>query len=161
MIDGYVAQMTEFLDFDIISLTFRDERGTETVIAVVSDPIDIINGIDPPADMPTNTSKNWWDELTEAVKALIISAIAVVVVVLILLFVAPRLLWAWIKIIAKFLWGLIKKVAKWIRNGICLPFKGIKALANKKKGKSVKPVRAKSKKKGKSVKPVKAKSKRK
>ena len=46
-VDGYVAQETVFLDFDIISLTFRNEGGAETVIPVAANPIDIINGISP------------------------------------------------------------------------------------------------------------------
>lgn len=46
--DTYVAQMTVFLDFDILDLTFN-KNGAYTVIPAVSDPINIINGIDPPA----------------------------------------------------------------------------------------------------------------
>lgn len=45
-IDGYVAQQTVFLDFDILSLTFRVEGRLDNVLAVVSDPIDIIPSID-------------------------------------------------------------------------------------------------------------------
>ncbi len=48
--DGYVCQQTVFLDFDIISLTF-EKNGTETVLGVVADPIDIFNGTTPPTDM--------------------------------------------------------------------------------------------------------------
>lgn len=49
--DGYVAQMTVFTDFDVISLTFRDENKVDTVIGVVSTPIDIINGIEAGDDL--------------------------------------------------------------------------------------------------------------
>lgn len=49
--DGYVAQETVFLGFDLISLTFRKDT-VDTVIGVVSNPIDIINGFTPPADLP-------------------------------------------------------------------------------------------------------------
>ena len=44
---GYVAQEPIYLDFDIISLTY-EKAGVQTVIPVVSDPIDIIAGIEPP-----------------------------------------------------------------------------------------------------------------
>lgn len=44
---GYVAQEPIYLDFDIISLTY-DKAGVQTVIPVVSNPIDIIAGIEPP-----------------------------------------------------------------------------------------------------------------
>lgn len=55
--DGYVAQETVFLDFTVISLTFRlGEK--ETVIAAVASPIDIINGFDPPTSgLPFETEK--------------------------------------------------------------------------------------------------------
>lgn len=43
--DGYVAQETMFLDFTVISLTFRKES-VDTVIPCIANPIDIINGID-------------------------------------------------------------------------------------------------------------------
>lgn len=43
--DGYVAQETMFLDFTMISLTFRKDS-VDTVIPCVANPIDIINGID-------------------------------------------------------------------------------------------------------------------
>lgn len=51
---GYIAQMTCFFDFDIIDLTFNKD-GVYTVIPVVSSPVDIINGFDPPA-----TEFEWW-----------------------------------------------------------------------------------------------------
>lgn len=53
--DGYVSQQTCFLDFDVISLTFEKE-GTETVLAAVSDPIDIFNGATPPNDLHIGAS---------------------------------------------------------------------------------------------------------
>ena len=50
--DGYVAQETVFLNFDVISLTFVDPDGAgAVVIGAVSDPIDIINGLTPPSDL--------------------------------------------------------------------------------------------------------------
>ena len=55
--EGYVAQATMFLDFDIISLTFRSKEG-DTVIGVVSDPFDIVNGFDPAPGQGTEIE--WW-----------------------------------------------------------------------------------------------------
>ena len=52
----YLAEETVFLNFDIIELTFKLEDGTETVLGVVADPIDIIAGIDP----PRVTDNRWW-----------------------------------------------------------------------------------------------------
>lgn len=43
----YISQETVFLDFDIIEFTFLRDT-TETVIPVVSSPIDIVPGVDPP-----------------------------------------------------------------------------------------------------------------
>ena len=47
--DGYIAQQTCFLNFDIIQLTFQKD-GKDTVIAAVSNPIDIFNAVEPPID---------------------------------------------------------------------------------------------------------------
>jgi hypothetical protein len=51
LVDGYVAQQSVFLNFRIISFTFF-KSGKETVLGVASNPIDIINGIEAPSDMP-------------------------------------------------------------------------------------------------------------
>lgn len=59
--NGYIAQMSMFLDFDVISLTFRDEKGADVVLGVVSDPIHIINSTTPPSDMPDDS--NIFDDL--------------------------------------------------------------------------------------------------
>lgn len=53
--DGYVAQETLFFNFDIISLTFRDEAGKDTVLGVVTDPLDIIPDIEPAPDTPVSS----------------------------------------------------------------------------------------------------------
>lgn len=65
--NGYVAQETVFLDFDIISLTFRKDA-KDTVIGVASTPIDIINGFDAPPNMNTDEGclagcESIWDGL--------------------------------------------------------------------------------------------------
>lgn len=46
---GYVAQEPIYLDFDVISLTYEKDN-VYTVIPVVSDPIDIIAGLEPSTD---------------------------------------------------------------------------------------------------------------
>ena len=78
--NGYVAQETVFLDFDIISLTFRAENGEETVVACVSDPMDIINGLTPPTDLDMG-GWDWlglWNIIYEALMA-VFSVIALIV----------------------------------------------------------------------------------
>ena len=58
--DGYVAQMTTFLDFDVIHLGFRNAEELDTIIGVVSDPLDIINGLTPPPDAVVEKKEfNW------------------------------------------------------------------------------------------------------
>lgn len=47
--DAYVCSETVFFNFDIISLTFNDD-GEYRTFAVVSDPIDIVGSLEPPAD---------------------------------------------------------------------------------------------------------------
>lgn len=75
--DGYVAQQTCFLDFDVISLTFVDPDGAgEVVIGVVSDPIDIINGLTPPSDL--DVSEQSWFKI-------IISLILLFILVIVLM----------------------------------------------------------------------------
>ena len=49
--DGFVAWETVFLNYDVISLTFRSELGVDTVIAAVSDPIDVVAGLDAPSNL--------------------------------------------------------------------------------------------------------------
>lgn len=46
---AYVCSETVFLNFDIISLTFNDD-GEYRVFPVVSDPIDVVGDLEPPAD---------------------------------------------------------------------------------------------------------------
>lgn len=56
---GYQVSQTVFLDFDIISLTY-EKAGVKTVIPVVSSPIDIIAGIEPPSNSLIPEFENWW-----------------------------------------------------------------------------------------------------
>ena len=72
--DGYVAQETVFMDFDVISLSFRSADGqTDTVIGVCADPIDIFNGLDP---TPGLGDKN--NTLAAIISAIIIALIVIV-----------------------------------------------------------------------------------
>lgn len=60
--DGYVAQETVFLNFDVISLGFDAENEGRVVLPVVADPINIISGLIPPEDL-TVENDEWWQKL--------------------------------------------------------------------------------------------------
>ena len=75
--EAYIAQESVFFDFDIIQLTFNKD-GEYTVIPVVSSPIDIVNDITPPVNMPDEV--DWWK-----------IALALILVVLLLVLLAPVL----------------------------------------------------------------------
>lgn len=94
---AYRASESVFFDFDIIQLSFQKD-GKYTVIPVVSSPIDIVNDITPPVDMP---GMEWWQVL-----------LAVILLILLIL-----LLWPFLPSILKGIW--------WV---ITLPFKLIKSL---------------------------------
>lgn len=74
---AYIAQESVFFDFDIIQLTFNKD-GVYTVIPVVSSPIDIVNSITPPTQMPEENDP--WKLI-----------LAVVMIVLLLILLAPLL----------------------------------------------------------------------
>lgn len=84
----YMARETVFLNFDIIELTFKLEDGTETVLGVVADPIDIISGITPP-NMVDGMSL--WEK--------IIALICLVVLILAVLYFLPVIATVVVKII--------------------------------------------------------------
>lgn len=50
-VDGYVARQTVFLDFDVLSLTFRVEDRKDAVFAVVANPVDIVPSVDASDDV--------------------------------------------------------------------------------------------------------------
>ena len=95
---AYRAWESVFFDFDIIQLTFNRD-GVYTVIPVVSSPMDIVNAITPPVQMPSEWE--WWQIL-----------LAIVLIVLLIIILFPILPY-----ILKFLFWLI-----------CLPFRAIAAL---------------------------------
>ncbi len=95
---AYRAWESVFFDFDIIQLTFNRD-GAYRVIPVVSSPIDVVNAVTPPVQMPDDVP--WWK---------IVLGIVLLVLLLVLLFpVLPY--------VFKGIWWLI-----------CLPFKAIAAL---------------------------------
>lgn len=76
--DGYVAQETAFLDFDVISLEFSDCEGiVREVIAVVAEPIDIIHGLTPPDTLVEE--EEWWQKL--------VGLLIVIIVMMVLYFI--------------------------------------------------------------------------
>ena len=114
--DGYVAQETVFLNFDVISLTFRSELGVGTVIPVVSDPLDIINGVDPSPDLKNDNTPDWVYLLVVG----LLLILGLVALVFLGLFVGPAL-----KIIWKVIWLPFKLIGALFK-GIGKLFKGKK-----------------------------------
>jgi len=98
--DGYVAQMSMFLGFDIISLGFR-YNDTETVIGVVANPIDIINGIDPPTDLTVEEGLPLWAWIVIAVVGLFLIGLLASIF---------KPIWTGIKFLFKVIWWVIKAV---------------------------------------------------
>ena len=64
--NGYAAQMTVFLDFDIIELTFNKD-GAYTVIPVVASPIDVINSLTAPPQ-----TLDWWKLVLAAILLILV-----------------------------------------------------------------------------------------
>ena len=78
---AYRAWESVFFDFDIIQLSFQKD-GKYTVIPAVASPIDIVNDITPPVQMPDDTP--WWVKLLSVILiivlvVLIVKLIAVIV----------------------------------------------------------------------------------
>ena len=71
--NGYIAQETVFLGFDVISLTFFDD-GISTVIPVASSPIDIIDDITNP-NVPGERDFSW-------LKRILMLALIIVLIVM-------------------------------------------------------------------------------
>lgn len=99
--NAYLAQEWVQLDFDIIDVTFTN-GGVDTVIPVVSSPMDIVSDLTPPID----TTKDWdWKK--------IISIIFGVLLLIVLLVV---------------LMPILPTIISFIINIVLLPFKAIAAL---------------------------------
>lgn len=108
---AYVCSETVFLNFDIISLTFNDD-GEYRTFAVVSDPIDIVGSLEPPADSELaegleefgqsvkdffDKIADWFKESWESIKIALIVIGAVIAVIL--------LVWIITKVIGLFTGG--------------------------------------------------------
>lgn len=103
--DGYVAQETMFFNFKVISLTFRDELETETVIGVVSTPLDIVNGVEPSPDAGKDLA-NWdWSGLLE----MGVSTIGEVLLLVVAAVVAVLIIWLLGKLFVALILSLLKK----------------------------------------------------
>lgn len=76
-LDGYVAQETIFLNFDILSLTFQKNNGEEVIIPVVSNPINIIAGLVAPPGINISNKDIW--ALLKLILGLIIFVIIIIV----------------------------------------------------------------------------------
>ena len=101
--NAYFFQETVNLDFDVIDVSFSSGV-TETVIPVVSSPIDVVPDATPPVYTQSDKKPNWW--------------------ILLALILGLILLW----ILSPILTPIIKFLG-WL---VCLPFKGIKKLFRRK-----------------------------
>ena len=114
-VDGYVAQEHVFLNFDILSLEYTSEDGyTKTVLGVVADSIDIINGLTAPEDIPIE-EEDWWLKLVMLLGSILI-------VVLLSFLSGP------ISLIGKILWDGFKFILSILFWVLTLPFKLIGSL---------------------------------
>lgn len=96
---AFAAQENVFLNFDVLSLTFKNDDGDYRIFPVVNDPIDIISGIVGPEEQPSfeDEAKDWFDELGKKIKEffeksldlmkIIGIVIAVIVVVIVIVFI--------------------------------------------------------------------------
>lgn len=71
---AYRAYESVFLDFDIIQLTFNKD-GVYKVIPTVSSPIDVVNAITPPVQMPDDTP--WWVKLLSVLLVILLLVLIV------------------------------------------------------------------------------------
>ncbi len=98
--NAYIARMWLQLDFDIIDVTFTN-GGVDTVIPVVSSPMDIASDATPPLETIDDT--DWWK--------IILMVVALLFIIILLAPVLPYIL----------------KAVIWV---VMLPFKAIAALVN-------------------------------
>lgn len=108
--NAYFFQETVNLDFEVIDVTFTKE-GTDTVIPVVSNPIDIIPDATPPLN--TQTDEDPWEKLF----GILIGGVGLIVIVIILLNFAPGILKFLFDVIV-WLFSLLLTPFKWIFNGL-------------------------------------------
>ncbi len=105
---GWLSQQTVFLDTKIIQLTFQT-KDKYTVIPVVQNPIDIINGVTGFPD-----EDNWWDRLLQIIGAWGVLILGVVGAIILAFFV--------LKVIESFMPGgtVAKVIMALILAGLCV-----------------------------------------
>ena len=93
---AFFAEENVFLNFDVLSLTFRNDNGAYRIIPVINDPIDIISGIVGPVEQPTMGEEvgDWWQEFSQKIKDFFLNGwedigkiIGIVVAVVVVVFV--------------------------------------------------------------------------
>ena len=93
---AFFAEENVFLNFDVLSLTFRNDNGAYRIIPVINDPIDIISGIVGPVEPPTMGEEvgDWWQEFLQKIKDFFLNGwedigkiIGIVVAVVVVVFV--------------------------------------------------------------------------
>ena len=115
-VNGYVAQQTVFLDFDVISLGFdTGEQGQALrIIPVVADPIDVISGLIAPNDVPIEETE-WWQKII-----MLLGLILILVVFGTYLMPVFMFLWSNLMNVLYNLAKLLWKVLLWL---VGLPFR--------------------------------------
>ncbi len=116
--DGYVVQETVFLDFDIISLTFRNDKAEETVIGVVADPIDIINGLDAPTNVATKDETWDWKKILRYAFYVVIGLLIAVPIVILVIKLGVQTVLSGVWFVVKWAFKGIWFVVKWIAIGL-------------------------------------------
>lgn len=106
--NGYIAQETLFLDFNVINLDFKNVDGVVRSVGVVAEPIDIINGLTPPADLIEN--QEWWQKI-------------MMVLMLILLLLAFMFIWPIVSPVFRIIGIGIKNIFKILIWILLLPSK--------------------------------------
>ncbi len=106
--DGYVSKQSVFLDFDIISLTFEKE-GQNTIIPIISNPIDIVGD----TTVPENSNENFFNWIITILK--IVFGVAVILILIFLLNFILNLIGISFKDILNF---LFVKPFKWLKEKI-------------------------------------------
>ena len=120
-VDGYVAQETVFLGFNIISLLFRSQNW-DTLVSVASNPVDVFNGTDAPPGLGEDPFAQWWTNFWAQYKWYIIGAIiGIPLLIGLVVFIVKK----GIAMLFKGIWLGIKWIFKGIWRGIKWIFKGI------------------------------------
>ena len=98
--NAFIAEENVFLNFDVLSLTFKNDDGDYRIFPVVNDPIDIISGIIGPEEQPTfgDEAEDFFEDFAEKIKqffskssdvfkiiGIVLAVVAVVVVIVLLI----------------------------------------------------------------------------